>query len=328
MGTVANIDNNFKLWYDYMSGYSDADSSISLPVICSEKQKQADTTISRLESVLAECFNEDQNDGKKKTKYVLDLDETTRNALDKGLIKLDAGKNGELFAQLRVDGKYGKKLSVKQEVSACGLTPTEISTALQLKAIQEQMQSMMEVLEDIGKDVERVIQGQHNDRIGIFHSGLNLYIEARSVQDDSMRNLLISQALKSVSDSSATILLEIKEEIDFLVNRRYRKVDEIHTHMSNIHRCFDVVYRSYMLKTMIYYERNEIPAMLTTVSEFRRFIERVISKNARKLAECDRNDILLKDGIWETRAKLLCNADSMKYTLSERTTFYLAEGEG
>ena len=66
MGTVANLDNNFKLWYDYMSGYSDADSSISLPVICSEKQKQADTTISRLESVLAECFNEDQNDGKKR----------------------------------------------------------------------------------------------------------------------------------------------------------------------------------------------------------------------------------------------------------------------
>lgn len=326
MNSVANLDSSFELWYDYMLGYRNNENSVSLPTLCSEKQKQANATVMQLESVLTDCFGKQEYCKNKEIKYVLDLDEKTREALDKGLIKLDIGKNGEIFAQLRENGKYGRKLSMKKEVSACGLTAADVSTALQLKAIQEQMQTMMEVLEEIGRDVERVVQGQHDDRVSMFHSGLNLYIESRVVQDSSLKNLLISQALKSLSDSSAAILLEMKEEIDFLVNRRYRKVDEIHMHMGNIHRCFDVVYRSYMLKAMIYYERNEVSAMLTTVSEFRRFIENNISDNARKLAECDKNDTLLKDGVWETRAKLLNNADDMKHTLSEKTIFYLSEG--
>lgn len=55
--------------------------------------------------------------------------------------------------------------------------------AMQMEAIKQQLQSIIESLKDIEGKVIEVIQGQRNDRIGLFYSGLSLYVESRERTD-------------------------------------------------------------------------------------------------------------------------------------------------
>lgn len=47
-------------------------------------------------------------------KYVVDMSENTKEAIDAGVLKLTQ-ENGKTYAQIRENGKYGKKLPIKKK---------------------------------------------------------------------------------------------------------------------------------------------------------------------------------------------------------------------
>lgn len=73
----------------------------------------------------------------------------------------------------------------------------------------------------------------------------------------------------------------------------------------------------------IYYAHNEIPAMLSVLDEYGRFLEREIAPNAQRLAEFDRSDTLLQNGKWEQRGQLLQSIGNAKRQLTEATVYLL-----
>ena len=64
----------------------------------------------------------------------------------------------------------------------------------------------------------------HNDRVGLYYSGLSLYLEALQVNDASLRKELIAQSLKSLNDSQAQIIQEFKSDIAFLRSPQFNKI--------------------------------------------------------------------------------------------------------
>ena len=84
-----------------------------------------------------------------------------------------------------------------------GLTVEQIELAMQMDAIRAQLESMIETLKTIEGRVTEVIQGQHNDRIGLFYSGLSLYTESQRITSDSLRTLTQANALKALSDANS-----------------------------------------------------------------------------------------------------------------------------
>lgn len=299
------------------------------------QQSYANRVLARVADVVGEAaFGKGVSDGlKKDVRYVVDMSEDMIKAIDAGTVKLDCKKTGEIFAQIRDgSGHYGSKLPIKKELIAAGIDPFSVGNALQMKAIEHKLNDMIDTLEDIGQDVSEVIQGQQNDRIGLYNSGLSLYLESRNIQNQEFRMLVVAQALKSLSDGNEQILQELRSDANYLLEGKYKQkkgksAEEIQDRMMNINRCYDVIHRSFLLKAGIYYERGELQAMLSTMDEYGRFLQREIVPVAPQLAEFDRTDTLLQGGKWEKRALMLTDIGAIKNQLATTNVYYLGAGE-
>ncbi len=303
--------------------------------VFSQQQSRANSILDRLNKVLSTGVL-----GKKiiqsqstETRYVVNMSEDLIHAIDEGLIKLDTSKTGELFAQIRdASGHFSDKLSITKEVVKVGLNPAEISQALQMKAIEEKLGEMMDMLDEIGRDVAEVIQGQQNDRIGLYNSGLTLYLESKGIQDPTFRSLVAAQALKTLSDGNEQILQDLRSNMQYLLEGKYKakkghSADDIREKMTNINRCFDIVHRSYLLKAALFYERDEITAMLSVFDEYGKFLQREIMPYAPQLTELDQHDVLLQNGRWDRRSQLFSELSTIKNQLSTNHVYCLGTEE-
>lgn len=270
----------------------------------------------------------DQTSDEDKSRYVVDLDDGIKDAIDSGEIKLDTNASGEIFAQLRDDkGHYGKKLPIKEELIEQGVSVEAVELALQMDVIRDQLKEIISALSSIEGRVTEVLQGQHNDRLGLFYSGLSLYIEARSINDMVLRRQVTAQALKSLSDANSQMIQELRTSVEYLISEQYKKskkiTDKIDEQLSIIHQCYDIVYRASFLKAAIYHENGEIPAMLTAIDEYGRFVEKLIVPYAGKLSELDRHNQFIEKGTWGTISHTLIGCKELKQRITQNHTYYL-----
>ena len=134
-------------------------------------EQQSEAIIEKItDAAIAAGIAEDLGVGTEKTaRYVVNMTDEMKNAIDRGIIKLDRGKDGQLYAQIRdADNRYGKKLSISEELSDQGVDTLEAMNALQLKAIPgsvagDDRNSMPSV---------RTLR-QANDRLGLYIAGRN-----------------------------------------------------------------------------------------------------------------------------------------------------------
>ena len=261
--------------------------------------------------------------------YVVDMTHEMKNAIESGSLKLDVAKDGQqIFAQLRDNGKYGKKLPIKKIVKEKGIDPMQLSTALQTKAIENQLTGVITTLDSIEAEVGDVKSGQQNDRIALFYSGMNLYSEARTLNDPEMKKQLIAQSLKSISDSNSQVIQQLQNDIQYLIDKQYAKkkgssYEDMQEHMMSVNKSFDLIRESCMMKAAIYYDQGELSAMMTALEEYSHFIEKVIIPTVPKLTELDSNITTLQNGIWEQRAKSISMVDEIKRELECKNTYTL-----
>ena len=247
---------------------------------------------------------------KKGYKYVVDATESTLEAIESGKIKLTTENSGKMFAQIReANGHYGSKLPIKKEVFARGIDPIQMANALQMKALQEQIQQIADQIAIIDHSVREVIQGQQNDRIGLYYSGLTLYLEARNVNDPEMKRALIAQSLRALSEARFQLGLTMQSDIKYLFDGDYKtakgkSVELIDKRIDSINQSFAFIHQATMLRAGIYCNEGELSAMSTVLNEYSYFIDSTIAKNAGMLAQCDRRDTGTDKGVWKTRAKL------------------------
>lgn len=264
--------------------------------------------------------------------YVLDMPKSIEEGLQKGLLKLDENKAGEMFAQLRdSNGAFGKKIPIKKDLVKQGIDPITVANAMQLQAIQQQLTEVVEALEVISEDIAEVVQGQYNDRLGLYYSGLNLYLESQHINNENFKQLVASQAIKALSDGCAQMRLAMESDIRYLLEGKYKKkkgqsAAEIESRMANINQSFEAIHRSYVLKSAVYFDMGEMKAMLDTIDQYGKFLSSQIVPNAPKLREFDSSDVLLEDGVWEKRAKSISAVAEIQTRISNETAYYL-EGE-
>lgn len=266
---------------------------------------------------------------KKGCRYVMDVSEEVLEDLDTGKIKLSVEK-GKMTAQIReANGRYGSKFGIKKENFRKGLDPVQLANALQMKALEEQIEQIAYQINSIDRNVHSVLQGQQNDRIGLYYSGLALYLEAKSVSDETLKKQLMIQALRTLSESSFQLTLTMQSDIKFLADKEYdndrkQRVKLIDEHMTNINKSFQFVHQASLLRAAIYCEQGEVGAMATVLSEYSKLLETTIAQNANLLAECDTNDNATEDGIWKKRAGLKLDvAELTKQLTSPDKTVYL-----
>lgn len=136
-----------------------------------------------------------------------------------GLLKLDADKDGNIYAQLRENGRYGKKLNVEETSNQ-----VQLMTALQLEVVKNVLIELVDTLENVEETVSEILSGLHNDRVGLYYSGIALYLESLQVTDEEFKKQLIAQALKSLNDAQAQIVQEFKSDIAYLKLSEFKNI--------------------------------------------------------------------------------------------------------
>lgn len=267
---------------------------------------------------------------KKGYRYVVDATEKTLEAIESGKIKLTTENTGKMYAQIRqANGHYGSKLPIKKEVFAKGFDPVQMANALQMKALQEQIQQIANQIAVIDHSVREVIQGQQNDRIGLYYSGLALYLEARNVNDLDMKKVLMVQSLRALSEATFQLGLTMQSDIKYLADGGYKvgkgkSVGLIDSRMNSINQSFAYIHQASMLRAGIYCNEGELAAMSTVFNEYSKFIDNTVAKNAALLAQCDTSDSGTEKGIWKSRARLKLDVSEFNKQLNApEKTIYL-----
>ena len=263
--------------------------------------------------------------------YVVDPGDELKKKIDNGDVQLVRKKSGEILAQIRdKDGHLGKRLPIKKELEESGITGDQLEMALKMEAIKSQLDHIIDTLEVIEKQVKDVVTGQMNDRIGLYYSGLSLYVESKSIQDISLKKLLIAQAIKSLNDANSQLIQDIRSNIEYLLNGDYNseksKTKDIKKHLSRIQQSYSIVYRASFIKAMIYQENHEIGGMLTSIEEYGRFVEKLIVPYVGKLSEFDNSNMLIDDSSWSNIAKTLTGCRKIQNQLAGCDKFVLTEG--
>lgn len=295
-----------------------------------EKLVQADSFVESVyRTITAEASTASQvvKAFEKGSRFVVDISDEMKDKIDKGQLKLVC-ENDRLRAQLLDEnGRYGKKLDIKEEFFREGIDPVQMATALQLKAIQDQLQQITNQIIVINSSIIDILQGQQNDRIALFYSGLNLYLEAQSIKNPEMKSALMVQAIKALSDGTQQLVLTMESDVEFLKTRQYdklrgKKTETVRNRMDSINKAFGFIHQATLVRAAIYCEQEEYLAMASVLDEYSRFIENTVVANANLLSQCEPNDDGTERGIWATRARLKLDVSDLKKCFCQQKKDY------
>ena len=248
-------------------------------------------------------------EGKEKIRLVVDCSDEFMKDYQDGVIKL-AKEKGHLVAQIKENGSYRSKLPIKEEMYMDGPSSLEIMNACQLKNISDALQELSNQMLAIGENIKEVLRGQQNDRLGLYYSGVSLYLEATCVSNPEFKNSLLSQSLKALSDANYQLVLTMQSDINYLTRREYEsdkrhKFNLMSQKINNINKAFSAIHQATLMKAAIYCQCGEISAMTSVFNEYALFIQNTIVPNSKILTQCDMNDTGKIDGTWSSRALLL-----------------------
>ena len=263
------------------------------------------------------------SEGKEKMRLVVDGSDDFIKDYQDGVIKL-AKEKGHVVAQIKNNGKYGPKLPIKEETYVDGPNSLEIMNACQLKNIADSLQELSNQMLAIDENIKEVLRGQQNDRLGLYYSGVSLYLEANRVSDPAFKIGLISQSLKALSDANYQLVLTMQSDISYLKRKEYEsdkrhkfnlmnekvnlmneKVNLMNEKVNNINKAFSAIHQATLMKAAIYCQCGEINAMTSVFNEYALFIQNTVVPNTKLLTQCDMNDTGKLDGTWSSRSLLL-----------------------
>ena len=209
-----------------------------------------------------------------------------------------------------------------------------MANALQMQALQEQLTEIADQIHSINYSVVRILEGQQNDRIAQYYSGISLYAESQLVTDSDMKKALIAQSLKALSEATYELTLAMQSDIKHLINRdnergKGKRVEYIDKHMQSINQCFAFVHQAMLLRAGIYCNEGQLSAMITVLEEYSRFIETNVGKNLVLLAQCDTSDDGTDNGIWSSRNRFKLDVSNLANAIrSPQKTIYLGVATG
>ncbi|WP_142427532.1 hypothetical protein [Enterococcus durans] len=211
---------------------------------------------------------------KGKTEYVAKLSEYAKKKLKSGEWILGIRKKtGETYAVIK-DAATGKSLSYvtldKKVVQNIGNLP-------ELSAIQGQLADIVEKIESLNRLVERVEQGQYNDRYAGFFSARQMVIEALASSDETIKKELLIAAVKTNNDTIAKLMLAIHQDTVAFIDMKIKpkEAKQIDNHLQN---SIGYLNSSVQLNLVAHTVLGEQQSLIATLVNYKEFIGQTLLK--------------------------------------------------
>ena len=291
-----------------------------------KSENESESILSSIRQAIHNAYEREQDD----PKYVLDISDDIATKIDNRELQL-VTYGDEVYAQLRDEkGRFGKRLPIKEDLEEEGISVEQLQIALQMEAIKEQLKSIISGMKELEGYVKDVLEGQRNDRIGLYYSGISLYIESCATRDEYLRKQLTAQAIKSLNDANSQMIQEARSSIEYLVTKQFRKskdrMKRIEEHLSIVQQCCGAIFKAACMKAIVYNNCGEIDAMLVAIEEYGRFVEKLIVPNVGELSELDSSVKLISKGPWMQIADTFSGCKDMRNQIADMNTFLLTSG--
>lgn len=164
-------------------------------------------------------------------------------------------------------------------------------------ALQSTMAAVLEQLELLNKQVTDVLQGQLTDRMGIIKGAEDTYKQALLVNDITVRNQLLTQAVSELNKGRRQLIESLESKTEFineLPQSSFKQffysiinkidINEIETKFLETQLIFDNIIKSSNYIALVYEELGEVNALRESFSPLKECIMEYSDK-MRKVVE-------------------------------------------
>lgn len=222
--------------------------------------------------------------GDNKVEYVARFSSYTQAMLDSGQWKIGAHKDSNTLYGVIVDSVTGES---KGFVNLEKKLVSQLGTLPELAAIQVQLQAVSEQLMALTQAVQRVEQGQYNDRFAGVYSARQLIIEGLASKDQELRERLLMQAVTIGAQTTSKLMLAIRNDATELADSA-TKSKEIARIEALLQDSLGYLNMSIQMNLAAYTALGEERPLLATLSNYRAFIKQSLleedSVNHRSIA--------------------------------------------
>lgn len=207
-----------------------------------------------------------------KEEYVANLSEIAKEKIKSGDWKLGVRKNtGETYAVLK-DATNGQTKSYinldKKIVSDLGDLP-------ELSAIQGQIAAISEKIEDLNRLVERVEQGQYNDRFAGFFSARQLIVEGLATKDVVLKKNLLMNAISTANKTIAELMLSVHQDSNSFLDMSIKKKDA--QRIDNLlQSSIGYLNSTVQLNIVAYMALGERQALFATINNYQSYLNQTL----------------------------------------------------
>lgn len=202
------------------------------------------------------------------TEYVAKFSDLAQEKIKKGEWILSIKKKtGETGAIIR-DTTTGK---IKEQVTLDKKTVQNLGNLPELSAIQSQLASISEGIEDLNQIIQRVEQGQYNDRFAGFFSARQLIIEGLASKDEYIQKSLLVSAIQTNNETIAKLALSIHQDGLALADPKTKAKDA--KRIDNfVQSALGYLNSSVQLNLVAYTTLHEERALFSALANYRSYI--------------------------------------------------------
>lgn len=152
--------------------------------------------------------------------YVVQVPTEFQLGLDAGVYSvMESTRTGKQWATLVRTLDDGKKeivcnLPIKPETVVQGNPMHDISMNMQMMALQQQIASLTELVQDVCDTVKRIEQGQTDDRIGLLLAGKEGVEQAMLIQDTALRKAKLASAQQTLLEARGQIAATLRTKVN------------------------------------------------------------------------------------------------------------------
>ncbi|MEJ8591372.1 hypothetical protein JSO54_09000 [Riemerella anatipestifer] len=218
------------------------------------------------ESLKIPAFIDFINKLKDNGRLYADISSKTKELIDNGELFFKYTEKGNISAILRdINGRFSEHITLKSE----NFSPETISSLANI-ALQMQLAQVMSKLKDIQETVDKILQGQKDDRVALCESALYQLLLSLKIKNYSFKKDCISNAIKTISDGKMQILYSMKRNIEYINNAEYgfwsSNQDKVDKEMIDLQKNLSIYIKSSYIEAMLFLTANENSAALNSMN--------------------------------------------------------------
>lgn len=183
-------------------------------------------------------------------------------------LKYSKTKDGLLPTLSDASGKFKEQVTLDPR----DVTPN-LSDALTNLSLQQQLGQLMEQMQTLNNSIERLEIGQRDDRLGLYYSARQQYIEAISMSDKSLQSYALLNAVNTANNANHQLMQSMRSEIEQIVCNKKLKKNDRDKLSANVRNTLRYINETTELCVISYVALGENKPMLASLKSYQCFIK-------------------------------------------------------